>query len=230
MEIFICKFCNRETPNAGANKKHENRCHSNPDPKPLLAKELRKQRVNFVPWNKGLSKQTSSIVLAGSIKCSQTKKNKPGKPQSEESKRKISNTRKLLFNEGLLSGKNKIRYYQQHPEKCTHLYLVEFSNEFERFIKIGISELGIAERFRHSEYSNYAINVIRDQYINAYSAAMLEKHILRSFRKEFGYNPQNFNGRTECLEMLALDTVQEVYDKEILGYVGAGKDSKSENC
>ena len=33
MVIFICQFCSRETTNAGANRKHEISCKSNPNPK-----------------------------------------------------------------------------------------------------------------------------------------------------------------------------------------------------
>lgn len=88
MSIFICQFCSRETTNAGANKKHEISCKSNPN-----ARKCGGNRKGHIPWNTG--KKLHYDVWT---------KGKPGtftgKTHTEETKRKMSESRNELYANG----------------------------------------------------------------------------------------------------------------------------------
>jgi AraC-like DNA-binding protein len=207
MELFICQFCQQKTKKQNKNSlsNHERCCPLNPN----------RNYKNGMTGKTGSNQCKKARELGLAIPKGIATRGMLGKTVSSETKEKISSTRKQMFNEGRLSGKNRIRYYEQNPEKSTYIYLVQFSNEYESFIKVGISEVGVAKRFNSSSYAQYSIKIIREHYINAYSAALIERQLLRSFRKNFGYNPQNFIGRTECIKMELLEVFQTAFDEEI---------------
>jgi len=222
MSLFICQHCGSERSNNNSWRNHERLCKENPDKQKTPFREYNKTREK--PWNKGLTKETSARVKEASEKSSASLRNKPRKPRSDETKRKISISRKQLFLEGKLSGKNKIKFYKDNMELVTSLYFVLFENNSESFLKIGISELGALKRFG-AGYKAYSITIIKEKYLNAYVAASLEKVILKKYRKDFGYNPKNFNGRTECFSIDAKNAIIEDIEKLIEGYSGDSEDS-----
>lgn len=96
---YFCQFCNRKTINAGANKKHENTCKNNPKP----VKYRYHNKGGRVPWNKGLTKETSYTIRKysenNSINYRGENNSFYGKKHSEETKDKISKSRKKFIEE-----------------------------------------------------------------------------------------------------------------------------------
>ena len=93
----------------------------------------------------------------------------------------------------------------QNPDtyKCL-LYVIEFSNEIEKFIKIGITTNTVSQRFKKTKY-NMKIHLILD--LTLTDALKHEKDTLKEFM-EFKYNPLiSFNGKQECLEFNCLENV-----------------------
>ncbi|WP_373739919.1 hypothetical protein [Jeotgalibaca porci] len=80
------------------------------------------------------------------------------------------------------------------------LYLVEMKSSNECFYKIGITMVGIKERFRKTK--GYSVNTIAEIEGNAEKIWLLEKEIHRK-AKEHKYMPlQKFGGYTECFSKL----------------------------
>lgn len=92
-------------------------------------------------------------------------------------------------------------YFNRYPhEKQTPaiLYLIEFSNNDERFYKIGITKNSVKERY-HWGYSQYELVVHMEQPMPLYEAFIREQEILNQLRKQ-RYVPQiKIGGWTECL-------------------------------
>ena len=96
----------------------------------------------------------------------------------------------------------------QNPDtlKCL-LYVVEFFNETEKFIKIGITTNTVEYRFRKMKY-NMKIHLTLD--LTLTEALKYEKDILKEFIG-FKYNPLiSFNGKKECLKFICLNNVIKV--------------------
>lgn len=93
----------------------------------------------------------------------------------------------------------------QNPDtyKCL-LYVVEFFNETEKFIKIGVTTNTVAYRFRKTKY-NMRVHLTLN--LTLTEALKHEKDILKDFIS-FKYIPlKSFNGKQECLEFKCLDNV-----------------------
>lgn len=105
-----------------------------------------------------------------------------------------------IYTKAIKAGSN----YDEYP--CS-LYLVEFYNESERFLKVGITTNEITYRFRKSKYEykvhclfNSTLSVCIDQ----------EKDILTEFNS-YQYFPKiSFNGETECFEFNSLSNIKNV--------------------
>lgn len=101
-------------------------------------------------------------------------------------------------------------YYLKNdiPNHPCSLYIVEFNNQNERFIKIGITKhKDILKRFRgYSEkYSIRVLNAIESDFFSAYD---LEQKIISEL-SDFKYRPLIlFKGATECLNFEALSKAQ----------------------
>lgn len=78
------------------------------------------------------------------------------------------------------------------------LYLLEFINDSESFLKIGITTLSIKERFRG--YGKYQINVIYEYCSNLYDCYSLEQLVLNKFDLYY-INDFKFKGKTECFSL-----------------------------
>jgi len=64
-------------------------------------------KKGFIPWNKGLTKETSESVKRGSINISKSLKGKPGHGWTETQRKHLSN--KL------------IEYYEKHPDRVGYI-------------------------------------------------------------------------------------------------------------
>ena len=84
------------------------------------------------------------------------------------------------------------------------LYVVEFFNESEKFIKIGITTNTVGQRFKRMKYNIKKHLVLN---LNLTKALKHEKDVLKEF-VEFKYIPLiSFNGRQECLKFNCLENV-----------------------
>lgn len=57
---FVCQYCGRQVGNKGSLANHENACINNPNHKKCLNRKGHK--LGCIPWNKGLTKETSEII------------------------------------------------------------------------------------------------------------------------------------------------------------------------
>lgn len=206
--MYFCRHCEKSSKSSRGIKKHETYCHSNPD---------RKTHHNQ------FSKAKSLGLPIPVSKC----KGRPGKSftHTEESKDKMKAARKIAFEEGRACGKNRIKFYKENPDKYTYLYFVKFISDENEFVKIGISECGPISRFSSKEYEKYTKDIIFSHYIDAYTAAVLERNVLRKYKKQFGYKlEENFNGKSELFHTSTIEMIEK-YVTECLGRAGASKDS-----
>lgn len=151
MSLFICQFCGRETTNPGANKKHENTCKLNPNPVQYVYHNKGGPKKGSIPWNKGLTKETSEIIAKSakenSLKFKGENNSFYGKKHSIKTKRRISKSRKKYLEENpdrvpyrlnhyskgpsypeiywkKIFDENNVRYVEQHP---ISLYQLDFA-------------------------------------------------------------------------------------------------------
>ena len=54
MSKFICQYCERPAPNAGAHAKHEKHCHQNPNYEKGYRSPKAGQQKGSIPWNQGI--------------------------------------------------------------------------------------------------------------------------------------------------------------------------------
>lgn len=57
---FVCQYCGRQVGNKGCLVNHENACINNPNHKKCPNRKGHK--LGCIPWNKGLTKETSDII------------------------------------------------------------------------------------------------------------------------------------------------------------------------
>lgn len=102
----------------------------------------------------------------------------------------------------------KAAKYGYSPEEfpCL-LYVLEFHNDNERFLKVGITSTFINNRFRLCPYE-YKILYLYQMSLS--EASMQEKDLLKS-NEDFKYNPKiSFKGYTECLSLESLSNIETV--------------------
>lgn len=113
MKLFICQFCGRETTNPGANKAHENKCPSNPNP--ATYKSGRK------PGYKGANQYTKAQSLGlPKPEISESSRQKLrnaniGRKHSQEVKDKISRARRKYLSENPDMVPYKLNHYSKGP-------------------------------------------------------------------------------------------------------------------
>lgn len=100
-----------------------------------------------VPWNKGLTKETSEIVKLSAEKFSKKMKGIPGKKHSQETKEKISKSRIAFLKE----NPDKVPYVLNHysnGESYPETYFTEvFENaglKFQKQLRVSIYRLDFA--------------------------------------------------------------------------------------
>lgn len=134
MNIFKCKFCNRETTNAGANKAHENRCVKNPNKVDLTEKQKRKYS-NSIPWNKGLDKLSNESVKKQSESLAEGYKT--GRIQTYEVSEIEKEKRSIRAKEICLGG------YRPHPNKGSYYKNTWFDSKWEVQVARSLDENNI---------------------------------------------------------------------------------------
>jgi len=90
----------------------------------------------------------------------------------------------------------------------TYVYLMQFSNNEESFIKIGLSR-HVKKRFYNLKNNGYAVSIVKKAPFNTFDEARkVELDILNKF-KDFKYTPKiNFFGSTECLNTSVLKQIK----------------------
>jgi len=97
-----CIFCQREINNKGSLTAHQRTCKLNPERTPYIRSPNagRKAGKDYVVWNRGLTKETDSRLAEQSKNLSAMFKGKPGTPHTEDTKRRMSESRKKLYESG----------------------------------------------------------------------------------------------------------------------------------
>lgn len=130
---MIC-ICGKICKNKNSYAQHWLRCANNQN---KLIQKPRAKRGKGNSWNAGLTKESDSRVLKGSLAISATMTGKPGRLHSEETKKKISESRKEFLdkNPEMIPYKLNHSSKQSYPEKYFH-------DVFEAFDEI-VSELRV---------------------------------------------------------------------------------------
>ena len=93
------------------------------------------------------------------------------------------------------------KYFQRNPHKKEvpgYVYLIEGELDGVRFLKVGITEHSVDQRFKQDK-KKYAIKMIYAKQLPMYKAFEFEQQILHLYIKKL-YRPDNkFGGKTECL-------------------------------
>lgn len=151
MKLFICQFCGRETTNPGANKKHENTCKLNPTPVKYNYHNKGGPQKGSIPWNKGLTKETSEIISEyakkNSIKYRGENSSFYGKKHSEETKEKISKSRTKYLEENPDKVPYKLNHYSKgpsYPELYWKRVFDGYNIDYEEQYPIGLYQLDFA--------------------------------------------------------------------------------------
>jgi len=107
-----CIYCGKECKNKNSLAQHEVRCKKNPNRKGFD----NFAEFNKISWNKGLTKETDNRVLKQSISVSKILKSRAGHKQTEETKNKISKSRKKY----LFEHPDKVPYLINHSSKMSY--------------------------------------------------------------------------------------------------------------
>ena len=113
MKLFICHFCGRETTNPGANKAHENKCPSNPNPATYKSgrKPGHKGTNQYMKAEKlGLNKPKTSLETKNKLRQANI-----GKKHTQETKDKISRARLKYLSENPDKVPYKLNHYSKGP-------------------------------------------------------------------------------------------------------------------
>lgn len=99
-------------------------------------------------------------------------------------------------------GRYSEEYFARHPnmkDTPARLYVLQYVNEFEHFIKIGITTTSVVDRIRNGGRVDYTITTLGERSYPLLTAFRLEQQLL-DIHAEHKYNPsQNISGSTECL-------------------------------
>lgn len=197
--MLVCQYCGDIKNNENSWRNHERCCPKN---------ENRKYK-NRMSGKVG-SNQFIKAKQLGLPKPKSSGGDTTGFKHSDVSKHKMKIKRLELFKEGKVSGRNKIRFYEANLHIRSHLYVCEFRNDNEHFIKFGICESGANKRFQKSIRDKYIITIVYEKEMVAFEAASLEKEIREQFKSKFRYDVlEKFNGYTECLTIDALSLILE---------------------
>ena len=94
--------------------------------------------------------------------------------------------------------------FANHPELKTapgRLYLIKCTSEAEQFIKIGITQKSVVDRFTIYNRLPYQFEVLHEQEGHLYDLFLMEQAIKKQFSKT-KYRPSiKFHGHTECLNL-----------------------------
>lgn len=144
---WICKECQREFNSRQATTSHIYRTHTNP------GVSFGGHRKGKPTWNKGLSKETDQRVANNALAVSMSTKGKPGRPHTEESKRKIS--QKLSINNK--GGRSK--WYDVAGQKV--------QGTWEKNVALKFEELGI--KWKKLKTNKDTLEYVMDNKIRCYT-------------------------------------------------------------
>lgn len=122
--MYRCTECDKEFSTYQALNSHKFR-HTEKGKKHNPAKG----RKNGTPWNKGLTKASSSIIVASAEKISKSLAGRNKAPLSEQHRQNISESMKLAHSEGRAWNIGKSRWNNEpsYPEK---FFMTVIENEF----------------------------------------------------------------------------------------------------
>lgn len=102
------------------------------------------------------------------------------------------------------AGGYGVTRFENHPELKTapgRLYLIKCTSETEQFIKIGITQKSVVDRFTIYNRLPYQFEVLHEQEGHLYDLFLMEQSIKKQFTKT-KYRPSiKFHGHTECLNL-----------------------------
>ncbi len=109
---------------------------------------------------------------------------------------------------GGYNPKNAEKFKNDWSNKRGFIYIVEIGDEFERFIKIGITvQKNILRRFSGFKYKITILDFIED---SLYNLVYKEREILEKF-KNYKYVPkQYFKGRQECFNLEICENLKNI--------------------
>jgi hypothetical protein len=97
-----------------------------------------------------------------------------------------------------------LKYCNRYNKDVANLYYIKIFNNFEEFIKIGISTQGIDNRFKYLYLSNYKYEILNVMELSPKECFIKEKEIHKKFSKH-KYTPNTkFRGYTECFDVKIL--------------------------
>jgi hypothetical protein len=180
-----CKFCDREINNKGSLAAHEKCCKSNPDRMKHRRSPNAGAKKGCVTWNKGLNKKDPRVAKNGkAISVSASVNRRPGRPWTEEQKKKASE-RAIAGNYGGYipgSGRGKSGRYKG----------IWCDSSWELAYVIYCMENGISIQ-RNKEKRSYEFNGATKTYIPDF---LVEQHIveIKGYKTEewmakLTYNP-----------------------------------------
>lgn len=211
--MFICKFCNQERKSNKSLINHERLC-----------KENENRQYTFLQLNKNKHIKKSNqyikaleLGIPKPIVSSETRKKFSNNNKSRHINRskeekleiytKISNTMKLRHEEGLAGCLNPVKKYVKTNKLC-RLYVIKSNISNVEFIKIGITEKSITERF----YKKLdRIEILFDSNLHdGFIISILEKGLHSLFKEHKVKIIEKFAGRTECFDCKIIDDLSKI--------------------
>lgn len=144
---WICKECRRDFNSRQATTSHIYRTHTNP------GVSFGGHQVGNPAWNKGLCKETDIRVANNALAVSVSTKGRPGRPHTEESKRKIS--QKLSIN----NKGGRAKWYEVAGQKV--------QGTWERNVALKFEELGI--EWKKLKTNKDVLEYVMDNKIRCYT-------------------------------------------------------------
>lgn len=99
------------------------------------------------------------------------------------------------------TGGYGVTRFTNHPEIKTlpaRLYLIQCASDSEHFVKIGITQKSVIDRFTVYNHLPYNFETLLEQEGNLYDLFLIEQDIKKQFKKS-KYRPSTkFHGHTEC--------------------------------
>jgi len=104
---------------------------------------------------------------------------------------------------------SKSDWVTKHKNKKCIFYVLEFFNDNESFIKVGVTAVSIKKRY--ASVKNYKYKIILEIKGESEFISNLEKDTLNK-HKQFKYNPfLEFEGRTECFNLQIKNKIYEQF-------------------
>lgn len=193
MENYVCQFCGSERKSIYSLKSHEYKCPSNVDRKYVNGMTGKKGSNQFSYAKKHELPQPKPIISRGML----------GKTQSDETRKKISESQKMNHLNGISYNRGRWKFYKENPEKICYFYLAIFTLNDVSFLKVGITEKRFEQRYKNKIYNKYIKNLILESEMLGLDALHLERTLLSKYKPYHHFDikqiDETFIGHTECL-------------------------------